>query len=339
MTDERRLRIGILGCARIAKAALIDIRPFVPEIEVIAVASRNPERSAAFARAHNVSRAYGDYESLLADPEVDSVYNPLPNSLHAEWSIRALEAGKAVLCEKPMASNAAEARRMADAARAAQRPLVEAFHYRHHPLAVFVAKLFRSGRLGAVQSIDAGLLIPGELIPPGDIRFQANLAGGAMMDVGAYCMNALRLVAGEEPLITGAVASAERLGVDGAMEAAMNFPSGAVGSLQCSLAADSFRAWLAVKAERGRLEIENPFLPHLGHRLVLETDGQRSEQTFDPSPTYVFQARAFADTVLAGAEIRTTAEDAIANMTAIDAIYRTARLPARMAADSASQDI
>lgn len=329
MTGDRRLRIGVLGCARIARAALLDVRPFAPRIEVLAVASRDAARSAAFARAHDVPRAYGDYQALLDDPDVEAVYNPLPNSLHAEWTIRALEAGKAVLCEKPMASNADEARRMADAARAAGRPLVEAFHYRHHPLALFVADLFRSGGLGAVRSIDAGLCIPGALIPPGDIRFQADLAGGAMMDVGAYCMNILRLVAGEEPLITAASATAVAQGVDGAMRAGMTFPSGATGSLECSLAADGFRAWLTVDAERGQLEIDNPFLPHLGHRLVLEIDGARREQTFDPMPTYVFQARAFAETVLAGGEIRTRAADAVANMTAIDAVYNAAGLAPR----------
>lgn len=339
MTGARGLRIGILGCARIAKTALIDVRPSVPEIEVIAVASRDPERSTAFARTHGVSRAYGDYGSLLADPEVDAVYNPLPNSLHAEWSIRALEAGKAVLCEKPMASNADEARRMADAARAAQRPLVEAFHYRYHPLAVFVADLFRSGRLGVVRSIDAGLLVPGDLFPPDNIRFQFDLAGGAMMDVGAYCINALRLVAGEEPLITQAKATRVISGVEGAMQAHMTFPSGAVGSLQCSLVAEKFGSWLTVEAELGRLRVDNPFLPQRGHRLVLESAGRCTEQIFDRTPTYVFQARAFASTVLAGGEIRTTAEDAIANMTAIDAVYRAADLAPRPGMGSTGKTI
>jgi len=238
-----------------------------------------------------------------------------------------------------MASNADEARRMADAAQAAGRPLVEAFHYRHHPLALFVADLFRSGDLGAVRAIDAGLCIPGDLVPPDDIRFQSDLSGGAMMDVGAYCMNILRLVAGEEPMITAASAASVTQGVDRAMRAGMTFPSGATGSLDCSLAADGFRAWLTVDAERGRLEIDNPFLPHLGHRLVLETDGQRREQTCDPTPTYVFQARAFAGTVLAGGEIRTTAADGVANMTAIDAVYRAAGLAPRAGQVLAGQTI
>ena len=325
----RRIRIGILGCARIAKAALIDVAPFVPEIEVTAVASRNPDRAGAFARAHGTPMAYGSYEALLADADIDAVYNPLPNSLHAQWSIRALEAGKAVLCEKPLASNADDARRMADASRASGRPLVEAFHYRYHPLGMFIADLARLGRLGAIRRVHADLSIPVALVPADDIRFQGDLAGGAMMDVGAYCMNALRLVTGEEPKIHEAVATQFTPAVDGAMQAQMSFPSGAVGSLQCSLIATELRSSLTVEGDGGRLQVNNPFLPQLGHGLALEIDGARTEHTFERTPTYVFQAREFAKVVLGGMDIRTTADDGIANMTAIDAVYRAAGLSPR----------
>lgn len=326
---SQRLRIGILGCARIAKRALIDVAPLVPEIEVAAVASRDRRRGEAFAQAHGVPTAYGDYEALIADPSLQAIYNPLPNSLHAEWTIRALQAGKAVLCEKPLAANAGETRRMAEAARTTGRPLVEAFHYRYHPMGIFIADLMRSGRLGALRTIDAGLNIPGAMVPKDDIRFERDLAGGATMDVGSYCVNALRLVAGEEPLVEEAVAQEMKPGVDGAMQARMRFPGGAVGTIQASLTAAELGAWLNVEGEAGRLSINNPFLPQMGHRLVLDLDGARTEQGFDRTPTYVFQAREFARVVVDQAEIRTTAEDAVANMEVIDAVYRAAGLGPR----------
>lgn len=325
----QKLRIGILGCARISRAALIDVVPLVPEIEVAAVASRDRARAVDFAEAHRVTKAYGDYEALIADPHIQAIYNPLPNSLHAEWTIRALEAGKAVLCEKPLASNAEEARRMAEAARATGRPLVEAFHYRYHPLGIFIADLIRSGRLGALRAIDVDLKVPGAMVPTDDIRFKRDLAGGAMMDVGAYCMNALRLVAGEEPMVEEAVAEEIAPGVDGAMQVRVRFPAGTVGTIQASLTSGDLGVWLTVEGEAGRLNINNPFLPHMGNRVVLELDGRRTEQTFDRTPTYVFQAREFAAVVLDQAAIRTTAEDAVANMAAIDAVYRASGLGPR----------
>ena len=323
------LRIGILGCARIAKPALIDAAREVSRIEVVAVASRDGERSGAFAREHGIPLAFGDYESLIASPEVDAIYNPLPNSLHAEWSIRAMEAGKPVLCEKPLASNAAEARRMADAARALGQPLVEAFHYRYHPLAIFVAETLWSGRLGRLSRIDAGFAVPGALVPRDDIRFQRSLAGGAMMDVGAYCINLLRLVAGEEPTVEAAKPTVVAPDIDGAMLARVGFPSGAAGSLECSLIAPDFRAWLTVEGERGRLDVVNPFIAHMGHSLVLEADGERIERRFDSTATYVFQARAFAAAILDVGPVLTDAADGVANMAAIDAIYGAAGLSPR----------
>jgi predicted dehydrogenase len=326
---SQKLRIGILGCARIAKTALIDVAPLVPEIEVAGVASRDRRRGEAFAQAHGIPKVFGDYEALIADPGIQAIYNPLPNSLHAEWTIRALRAGKAVLCEKPLAANAAESRRMAEAAGATGQPLVEAFHYRYHPLGIFIAELMRSGRLGALRRIDAGLKIPGAMVPQDDIRFERTLAGGAMMDVGSYCVNALRLVSGEEPVVEEAVAEQIKPEIDGAMQARMRFPGGAVGTIQASLTAGELGAWLNVEGEAGRLSINNPFLPQMGHQVVLELDGDRTEQTFDRTPTYVFQAREFARVVLEQAQIRTTAEDAVANMEIIDEVYRAAGLGAR----------
>jgi predicted dehydrogenase len=323
------IRIGILGCARIAKAALIDPARLMPDLDVVAVASRGRERSSAFAQEHGIPVAYGDYQALLADPEIDAIYNPLPNSLHAEWSIRALEAGKAVLCEKPFAANAQEASRMADAARAAGLPLMEAFHYRHHPLARHIAAVVRAGHLGRILKVDTGLQITPALVPPDDIRFRADLAGGAMMDVGAYCLNVLRLVTGEEPHVESASATLVSAGVDGAMSASLQFPSGATGRVDCSLIASELKAWLRIEGENGWLQVNNPFLPHVGHSFAMEVDGIRSERSFEDTPTYVFQAQAFAAVMRGEPNSLTSAEDGVANMEAIDATYRAAGLTPR----------
>ncbi|HXV01842.1 MAG TPA: Gfo/Idh/MocA family oxidoreductase [Caulobacteraceae bacterium] len=323
------VRIGILGCARIAKAAIIDAAVGAKDVTVVAVASRDLDRARSYAAQHGIGAAYGDYADLLADPGVDAIYNALPNSLHAHWSIQALESGKAVLCEKPLASNAAEAGSMVAAARRTGKPLMEAFHYRHHPLGRFISEIARSQRLGRLVSIDAGFEVPAALVAKDDIRFQAELAGGAMMDVGAYGINVLRLVAGEEPRATSADATIVAPGVDGAMKANFVFPSGAIGSVSASLVADRFRAWLTVEGERGRLEVSNPFVPHLGHGVSLEEAGSISRRQFDLTPSYVYQARAFAAFVRDRSPTASTAADGVANMAAIDAIYLAAGLRPR----------
>jgi predicted dehydrogenase len=325
-----QVRMGILGCARICRQALIEAARLVPEIDIVAVASRDRPRAEAYAREHGIGRAHGDYAALLADDDVEVVYNPLPNSLHAEWSINALDAGKAVLCEKPLASNAAQAGQMVAAARRANRPLIEAFHYRHHPVAQFIGERVRSGELGRLRQIDATLNIPGRLLGPGDIRFQEALAGGATMDVGSYCINILRLVAGEEPAVTEASASTVSPRVDGAMRARLAFPGETGGAIECSLIHDSLTARLSIEGELGGLVAENPFLPQLGGSSVTITvDGEARTEHFDRTPTYVFQLRSLVDVIRNGAASPTPAEDGVANMKVIDAVYTAAGLGLR----------
>lgn len=325
----RPVRIGILGCARINKSAMLDVRAAVPEIEVAAVASRDAGRAAAYAAEHAIAASYGSYEALLADDTLDAIYNPLPNSLHAVWSIRALEAGRAVLCEKPLASNAAEATAIVEAAARTGSKLVEAFHYRYHPVADFIVNVVRAGTLGTIRSLDAGLRIPGSLLKSDNIRFQNELAGGATMDVGAYCINALRLVAGSEPTVESAVPQLFAPGIDGAMAARLRFAGDIDARFDCSLQAETLSTWLKIEGEEGTLEANNPFLPHMGHAITVRARGGDTTATLDRTPTYVFQARAFADVVRNDAPIRTTGADGLANMQIIDAVYRAAGLQPR----------
>ncbi len=323
------VKIGVLGCARITRSAILEPARESPEILVSAIASRDAARAAAFAEAHGVARSYGSYEALLDDPEIEVVYNPLPNSLHAEWSIRALQAGKAVLCEKPLASNAAEAQLIVDAARASGAPLIEAFHYRYHPLTDFIVRTVRSGVLGRLQHMRAAMKVSAGLLEPGDIRFQADLAGGSTMDLGAYGINAMRLVAGGEPQVVEAAAEQVAPGVDGAMRARLQFADGLTGDLECALSAPAFEAALSIEGEDGRLDVANPFLPQLGHRAVLELGGETRTERFDKTATYVFQARHVVEVVRQGAAVRTPGEDGVANMAVIDALYRAAAMQPR----------
>jgi len=327
------VRVGVLGCAQIVKAVLIDPARVTPEITIVAVASRDAGRAAAYAAEHDIARSYGDYQALLDDPRVEVVYNPLPNSLHAEWTIRAVEAGKAVLCEKPLASNAEEARRMVEAADAAARPLIEAFHYRYHPVAQFICDTLRSGVLGRPRKLAARLNIRGERMAPDNIRFQPELGGGSTMDLGAYCINLLRTCVGEEPAVTAATPTLLSPQIDGAMNVSLAFPGGAAAEFECSHKAERFEAWFTLEGERGTLRCDNPFLPHPGVTVTVEAGGETRTTRFDEPATYVFQARALAKIIRQRAPILTPGADGIANMAVIDAIYRKAGLAPRATGD------
>jgi predicted dehydrogenase len=328
------LRFGILGCARVAGYALIDPARRNPEVVVAAVASRSLERARTFAAQHGIGKAYGGYEALIADPEVDLVYVALPNGLHCEWSIRALRAGKAVLCEKPLAANAEEAARMAAAARSAGRPLIEAFHFRYHPVAGRIREIVRSGVLGTLRSIEARFLIPARFVGPDDIRLKYELAGGAGMDLGCYCVNALRMVAGAEPTVERAAAVLASPDVDVALEADLRFPGGCAGRIACAFnhREDRWQAVLKVVGECGELEVINPFLPHAGHSIRLTRDGRGEAEELDKSSTYDWQLGELVRALRDNLPIRTPADDGVANMRVIDDIYRAAGMRTRGAA-------
>ena len=323
-----RLRIGILGAARIAPAALIAPARAVPEVEVAAIAARDPGRARAFAARHRIPRVHDSYDALLADRELDAIFNPLPNGLHCTWTIRALEAGKHVLCEKPFAANAAEAEAMAAAATRTGKVLMEAFHYRYHPLAQRMVDVVRGGALGRVQHIETTMCVPLPL--PGNIRYRFDLAGGATMDTGAYCVHMLRHLAGAEPTVTRAEARLSSPHVDRWMTADFTFADGRTGRMTCALFSSTLLKITArVVGDRGELHVVNPVLPQLWHRLrVRDADGVRVERV-PGRPTYEHQLRAFVEHVLRGAPVLTPPTDSIANMRVIDRIYEKAGLPLR----------
>jgi predicted dehydrogenase len=328
MSAPTPLRIGILGAARIAPMALTRPARWVPEVQVAAVAARDPARARAFAEKHHVPRVCAGYQALVEDPDLDAIYNPLPNSLHCEWTLRALRAGKHVLCEKPIASNAAEAERMAEAAVASGRVLVEAFHWRYHPLAARMREVVRSGVLGEVRRVEASMCIP--LPIPGDIRYRFALGGGATMDTGCYAINLVRFLAEAEPSVVAADVRRSSPDVDRWMRAELLFPDGRSGRVECSLFSTRLLAVRArVIGSRGELDVLNPVVPHLFHRLRVRKDGKTRSESVPGDATYTHQLRAFAAHVAGGPRMSTDARDATLNMRVIDAVYDRAGMKRR----------
>lgn len=328
------LRIGCLGAARIAPRALVKPASSNPGVVCAAIASRDPDRARAFAAKRRIPKVHETYGALLDDDEIDAVYNPLPNGLHGLWTMRAVEAGKHVLCEKPFTANAEEAELVATAAAASGLVVMEAFHWRYHPMAARMLEIISAGELGDVQRIDAALCFPLPLFK--DIRWQLPLAGGALMDAGCYPVHMVRTLAGDEPTVVHASARLRSPGVDRRMEAEFAFADGRRGSVLASMWSSSLlRLRVVVSGSKGAMRVFNPTTPHMFNRLTVRSPhGRRHERVLGGS-TYEYQLEAFRAAVQEGAPTLTPPEDAVANMHVIDAVYRAAGLEPRPAASQA----
>ncbi|MCW2929153.1 MAG: oxidoreductase [Actinomycetia bacterium] len=324
------MRIGVLGAARIAPAALMKPARVVDGVEVGAVAARDRQRAQAFAARYGVPTVHDSYAALLADPSLDAVYIPLPNGLHAQWTLAALKAGKHVLCEKPFTSNAAQAREVAAAADGTGLVVMEAFHYRYHPLAQRMAELVHGGELGAILRVETAMCFP--LPRFSDIRYDYGLAGGALLDAGCYAVHALRLLAPGDPEVTGAQALTLRRDprIDRAMTAQFSIPGGATGEIRASMwSSDVLRVRARAIGERGTLTVTNFVAPQVWSRFTVTVDGRRRRERFGGVATYVHQLRAFAAAVRGEPANLTPPSDSVATMSLIDDIYTAAGLPLR----------
>ena len=327
------LRIGTLGAARITPTALIRPARRVPEVEVVAVAARDRERAERFAGKYKIPTVHTSYEDLIADPTVDAVYNPLPNGLHGRWTLAALKAGKPVLCEKPFTANADEAEQVAAAARDTGLVVMEAFHYRYHPLVDRVLEIIR-GELGPLRRVETRMCIP--LPSRKDIRYQLDLAGGAVMDTGCYAIHQARTLAGAEPEVVSARAKCVSPGVDRWLKADLQFPDDCTGSFECALWSGKLLSLGArVEGEHGTLKVLNLTGPQYFHRVVVRTRDpatgaeRKRRERVKGEHTYWYQLNAFVAAVRDGAPYPTTPGDAVANMQVIDAAYRAAGLEPR----------
>jgi predicted dehydrogenase len=341
-----QLRIGTLSTARITPPALIDPARLVPGVEVTAIAARQREDAKAFAAEHGIPVVHDSYEALLADPDIDAVYNPLPNSLHGPWTLRAIEAGKHVLCEKPFTSNAAEAALVADAARASGLVVMEAMHYRYHPVASLLREQVAliAGH-GGVRHISCSISFPLDGLD--DIRYVYGLGGGATMDAGCYGIDVLRLLGPGEPEVVSAIATEQVPGVDSFMSAYLRYPAGATAWLELSFTVGgTFRADAHVVGEHGQVRMQNFMHPYVQHKMVTGRGGAftvvseleppagegpepGAGQPTPPGSTYHHQLLAFEAAVGAGKPFPTTADHAVVTMRLIDDMYRAAGLPPR----------
>jgi predicted dehydrogenase len=333
------LRIGTLGSSRISERALIEPAASVPEVTVAAVAARDKSRADAFALRHGIPKAYRSYEDLLADPDIDAVYNPLPNSLHGPWTLRAIAAGKHVLCEKPFASNSGEAVQVADAAAASGLVVMEAMHYRYHPLTRRLSELV--AELGPVQHLQCWTSFA--IADPDDIRYDFDLGGGALMDGGCYAIDCLRLlgaseVAQSQPAVTGALADpgppAPGRGpdevADRSMAVRLAFPGGATGWFDSSFTMDGeFQADVHAICEDGQVRLENFIFGHKGRLVATRNGSVVADEQGGGDSTYVGQLRAFAAAIAKGDPVPTSAANAVLTMRLIDDAYRAADLAPR----------
>ena len=325
------VRIGVLGAASIASAAIVKPALAVDDVEVVSLAARDRSRAEALAAKRGIPKVHDSYDELLADPDINAVYIPLPNSLHGVWTLAALEAGKHVLCEKPFTANADEAVRVAKAAEASGLVVMEAFHWRYHPLATRMVEIVRSGELGPLRQVDATFAFP--LMKRADIRWQLDLAGGALMDAGCYAIHMVRTLAGTEPEVVGARAKLRAPGIDRAMAIELEFPDGVRGRAVASMWSSSvLRLMARAVGDAGSMQVFNPLAPHTYHRLVVKTPSGTRRERIAGGSTYVHQLQAFVAAVRDGATTLTPPEESVANMRVIDAAYRAAGMEPRIGA-------
>lgn len=317
------VRIGIIGAARVAVYAMVEPATKNKRTRLVGIAARDPARAAAFADQHGVARAHRTYDELIADPDVDLVYLATPPALHAAVAIRALEAGKHVLVEKPFAANAREAREILAAAVRSGRRVFEAFHYRHHALWHRIVEIVRGAEIGAIRTITAAFDAPIER-SAGEFRWNAALGGGALMDLGCYPLQWARVVAGEEPVVTSARMRMVD-GVDAETEAALRFPSGATANIACCMDGTAFKAELKVEGTAGSLHVANPLVPHFGHMLEIEASGQSRKLRVDGISTFAAQLEAVVAALLDGAAFPLAFDDPARSMALIDAVRAAAR--------------
>jgi D-xylose 1-dehydrogenase (NADP+, D-xylono-1,5-lactone-forming) len=316
------VRLGFLSTARINEQLLAGAGPS-SLVDVVAVASRDRARAEAYAREHSIERAYGSYEELLADPEVEAVYISLPNSLHVEWSIRGLEAGKHVLCEKPLTRRPEDAERAFDTAERAGRVLMEAFMYRHHPQTARVKQLVDEGAIGEVRAIRA--VFSFDLLAArdaSDVRLNAELEGGSLMDVGCYCVSGARLLAGEPERVFGEAVPAPS-GVDMAFHGTLRFPGDVVTQFHSSLELP-FKQELEVLGAEGSLLVEAPWRVDLGGDVLLRRASGEEQIEVEEADAYRLELENLAAAIRGDASPLLGRDDAVGQARAIAALNRSA---------------
>jgi len=321
--SDRKLRWGVISTANIGRKAVNPAIQASASGDLLAVASRDAARARAFAEESGIPRHYGSYGELLRDDEIDAVYIPLPNSGHCPWTIAAAEAGKHVLCEKPLALSADECERMQAAADTHGVKLMEAFMYRFHPRTDRVLERVRAGAIGQLKAIRSTFTF--RLTQRDNIRLLPELGGGALMDVGCYCVNVSRTMAGEEPAEALAIGRWGDTGVDEELTGILRFPSGVVAHFDCSLSMERCET-VTLAGVDGHLDVPSAFLPGVDECGFVEVRGaEQTEHRVDGVDQYRAMVEHFADCVLHDREPRYPASEAAGNVRVIAALLQSAR--------------
>lgn len=332
MSDSRFLRIGILGAARIAPSAIC-IPSLALSHKLVAVGSQNFEKAKIFANRWGIENVVDGYENLVNHPDIDVVYNALPNSMHAKFNIAAMHAGKYVISEKPFASNFDEAINVAEIALKSKSKIIEAFHYRYHPTIKRAIEIAVSGEIGEIRKVTSALNIPA----PGDddLRWQFELSGGAMMDLGCYSLHIQRHLSlslfNAEPKIVSAESREQKPNVDKFMSATILYDNGAEGQLSCDMDYTHFDSPLKIMGTKGEIFLPSFVLPGVDDRVIVTSPVSSRTEHLGNLSSYTWQLAAFAEYVR-GSEILTGVNDALANAKAIDSIYVASGMEARRTA-------
>ena len=320
------MRLGLLSTANINRAILAGAAK-TDRVDVVAVGSRDAERAEAYAAEHGIATAHGSYQALLADPDVEAVYISLPNGMHHAWTMEALAAGKHVLCEKPYTRHPGEAEEAFDAADAAGLVLAEAFMYRHHPQTAAVARLVADGAVGRLCAVKATFTFP--LHDLSDVRALPELDGGALMDVGCYCVSGIRLLAGEPEHVRGEQVTGTT-GIDMAFHGTLRCADDVVGQFEASFRSPQRQSLEAV-GETGVLVVEAPWRLDWGGSVTLRRDGETEVVEVEGADSYTRELENLADAIEGGAPALLGRADAVGQARVIDALYRSAASGTRIA--------
>ena len=318
---HKKLNWGLLSTARIN-------RSLIPPLQVskrnhlLAVGSRSQASADAYAKEKKIERAYGSYEALLADPDIDVIYNSLPNHLHAEWTIKAVEEGKHVLCEKPLALSVDDVDAIKAAAHKHGRVVAEAFMYRHHPQTLKVQEIVRSGSIGAVKLIRGSFSFI--LSHEGDVRLNPDWGGGSIWDGGCYPISYARSALGEEPLEVSGWQVTGDSGIDATFAGQMRFRDDVIAQFDSSFVVP-FRAYMEIVGGDGILSIPHPFKPGINEKIYLTRDEQSETITIKGQELYIGEVEDMADAILLGKNSLVSLDDSRANVAVIKALLESAR--------------
>jgi D-xylose 1-dehydrogenase (NADP+, D-xylono-1,5-lactone-forming) len=318
---QKPLNWGLLSTAHINRALIKPLR-VSPRNRLAAVASRSQASADAYAKEWKIARAFGSYQAMLADPEIDVVYNSLPNHLHAEWTINAVEAGKHVLCEKPMGLMPAEVEAMADAAKKHGKVVAEAFMYRHHPQTLKVKELVESGAIGKLQLVRGSFTF--KMSTDVNIRLVPELGGGSIWDVGCYPISYARFIVGAEPLEVFGQQVIGSTGIDDSFFGQMRFPGGVYAQFDSGFRTP-YRTHLEVVGSEGTITVPSPFKPSLNEKILLEREGKFESIKIPKQELYIGEVEDMADVILLGKSPRISLADSCANVATIAALLDSAK--------------